>query len=54
MNTSEICANIPTLNINDLFKNYFLFGPGPGFHIHRRVSYLLKLILKKYKITQRN
>lgn len=34
MNTSEIYANIPILNTNDLFKNGFLFGLGPGFHIY--------------------
>lgn len=52
MNTSEICANIPILNINDLFKNCLLFGPAPGFHIyyyHWRAYYFLKLKKKKQK-----
>lgn len=46
MNTSEICANIPILNINDLFKNCLLFGTAPGVHIyyyHWRAYYFLKL-----------
>lgn len=33
INTSEICADVPILNIQDVFKNCLLFGPRPGFHI---------------------
>lgn len=47
MNTPEMCGNIPSLNINDLFKKGLFFGPTPGFHIyyyHWRVYYFLKSI----------
>lgn len=41
MNTSESCANIPILSINDLFKNCLLCHTGPGFPL--KAVLLLKI-----------